>query len=269
MKYQSKFTRSPVLVAPVLLAAVIAVPAAAQDDTQAGPYFGLSGGIALPQDSNNTGTTTTAVPETDDFGSIPEGTPIGWETDFDTGYTISGQAGYAFENGIRVEAEAAYSKYDVDDHQELSVGGAIIDGVDSAVLTRGPASADNPTVGDVLSDGQGDVSTFGLFGNVYYDINTGGAIKPFVGAGLGYQWVDIDYQPSGVAVGEDSDSTFAYQLMAGASYAVTDGVEVFGQYTYRDTTEDVDIPLTILPADLDVGAKQSLVTAGVRVRFGG
>lgn len=268
MKYQSKFTPAPVLLAPVLLAAVIAVPAAAQD-TQSGPYVGVSGGIALPGDSNNTGTTTAGVPETDDFGSIPDGTPIGWETDFDTGYTISGQAGYAFENGFRLEVEAAYSDYSVDDHQELSVGGAIIDGVDSAVLTRGPASAANPTVGDVLADGQGDVSTFGLFGNVYYDINTGSALKPFVGAGLGYQWVDVDYQPSGVAVGDDSDSVFAYQLMAGASYAVTDSVEVFGQYTYRDTTEDVDIPLTLLPATLDVEAQQSLITAGVRVRFGG
>lgn len=264
MKYQSK-----ILIAPAILTALIAVPASAQDNNTSGPYIGVSGGIALPKDSNNEGVTTTAVPETDDFGSIPEGTPIGWETDFDTGYTISGQAGYAFENGFRLEVEAAYSDYSVDDHQELSVGGAIIDGVDSAVLTRGPANAANPTVGDVLSDGQGDVSTFGLFGNVYYDINTGTGIKPFIGGGLGYQWVDVDYQPSGVPVGDDSDGVFAYQLMAGASYAVTDNVEVFGQYTFRDTTEDVDIPLTILPANLDVGAQQSLVTAGVRVRFGG
>ncbi|MEP1423019.1 MAG: outer membrane beta-barrel protein [Erythrobacter sp.] len=251
------------------MAALIAVPAAAQDGTKSGPYVGVSGGIALPQDSNNTGTINTAIPETDDFGSIPADTPIGWETDFDTGFTLSGQAGYAFENGFRVEAEAAYSKYDVDDHQDLSVGGAIIDGVDSAVLTRGPASVDNPTVDDILSDGQGEVSTFGLFGNVFYDIETGSSLKPFVGAGFGYQWVDVEYQPSGVAFGEDSDSVFAYQFMAGASYDLSQGVEVFGQYTYRDTTEDVDIPLTILPATLDVSAKQSLVTAGVRVRFGG
>lgn len=264
MKYQSKF-----ILAPAVLAAMIAVPASAQDTTKSGPYIGVSGGIALPQDSENTGTITTAIPETDDFGSIPADTPIGWETDFNTGYTISGQAGYAFENGFRLEVEAAYSDYSVDDHEDLSVGGAIIDGVDSAVLTRGPASAANPTVGDILSDGQGDVSTFGLFGNVYYDINTGTGIKPYIGGGLGYQWVDVDYQPSGVPVGEDSDGVFAYQLMAGASYAVTDNVEVFGQYTFRDTTEDVDIPLTLLPATLDVEAQQSLVTAGVRVRFGG
>ena len=264
MKHKSKFT-----LVPILLSALVAVPAAAQDDTKAGPYIGLSGGVALPGDSNNSGTFDSGVPETDDFGSIPADTDLALETDFDTGYTISGQAGYAFENGFRLELEAAYTDYDVDSHEELLVGGANLDGVDSAVLTRGPASGANPLVGDVLADGQGDVSNFSLFGNVYYDINTGSAFKPYIGAGLGYQWVDVDYQPSGVAIGDDDDAVFAYQVMAGASYAVTDTVELFGQYTYRDTTEDAEIPLTLLPATLGVESQQSLLTAGVRVRFGG
>jgi len=268
MKYHQKLTFAPVL-APVILAAFVAVPATAQDDTKAGPYIGLSGGVALPGDSSNSGTFDTGVPETDDFGSIPADTTVGWETDFDTGYTISGQAGYAFDNGFRLELEAAYSEYDVDSHEELLVGGANIDGVDSAVLTRGPASGANPTVGDVLADGQGDVSNFGLFGNVYYDIETGTGFKPYIGGGIGYQWVDVDYAPSGVEVGDDDDGVFAYQLMAGASYAVTPTVELFGQYTYRETTEDADIPLTLLPATLGVESQQSLLTAGVRVRFGG
>ncbi|WP_298337168.1 outer membrane beta-barrel protein [uncultured Erythrobacter sp.] len=254
---------------PVVMAAIVAVPAAAQDGAQEGPYIGLSGGVSLPSDSSNSGTFDAGVPETDDFGSIPEGTDLALETDFDTGYTISGQAGYAFNNGFRVEVEAAYSEYDVDSHEGLLVGGANIDGVDSAVLTRGPADAGNPTVGDVLADGQGDVSNFGVYGNVFYDIQTGSGFKPYVGAGVGYQWVDVDYAPSGVEVGDDDDGVFAYQLMAGASYAVTDTVELFGQYTFRDTTEDADIPLTLLPATLGVESQQSLLTAGVRVRFGG
>jgi len=260
MKLYPKYT-----FVPTILAAAFAVPAAAQE----GPYVGVSGGISLPGDSSNSGTFDTGVPETDDFGSIPADADLAFETDFDTGYTISGQAGYAFENGFRLEVEAAYSEYNVDGHEELLVGGANIDGVDSAVLTRGPASGANPTVGDVLADGQGDVTNFGLFGNVFYDIQTGGAFKPYVGGGIGYQWVDVDFRPSDVAIGDDDDGAFAYQLMAGASYTVTDSVELFGQYTFRDTTEDADIPLTLLPATLGVESQQSLVTAGVRVRFGG
>ncbi|EAQ29412.1 hypothetical protein NAP1_01530 [Erythrobacter sp. NAP1] len=252
---------------PLAALAFAAVPAAAQ--SEAGPYVGVSGGVSLPSDSSNEGEFEAEVPATDDFGSIPNGTDLAWDTDFDTGYTISGQVGYAFENGFRLEAEAAYSEYDVSGHSELLVGGANIDGVDSAVLTRGDASGANPTVGEVLADGQGDVSNFGLFANVYYDIQTGSGFKPYVGAGLGYQWVDVDYRPSGVAVGEDDDSGFAYQLMAGAGYEVSPGVELFGQYTFRDMTEDAEIPLTLLPATLEVESQQSLLTAGVRVKFGG
>lgn len=259
MKYNPKLS-----IAPIAVLALFAFPSAALAD---GPYVGISGGIALPDDSSNSGEFDVAVPETDDFGSIPEGTELGWETDFDTGYTIAGQVGYAFDNGFRVELEGTYTDANVDSHSALLVGGANIDGVDSAVLTRGDADDANPTVGTVLADGQGSVSTFGLFGNVFYDIQTGSAFSPYVGAGVGYQWVDVDYRPSGVEVGNDDDAVFTYQLMAGASFEVTESVELFGQYTFRDATEDADIPLTLLPATLGVENQQSLVTAGVRVGF--
>lgn len=250
--------------APVALAAFAAAPAAAE-----GPYIGISGGVALPSDSDNAGEFNAAVPETDDFGSIPNGTALEWNTDFDTGYALSAQAGYAFENGFRLEAEVSYTDYDVTSHQGVLVGGANIDGVDSAVLTRGPASAANPTVGEVVADGQGSVSNVGLFGNVFYDIPTGSGFKPYVGAGLGFQIVDVDYRPSGVEVGNDDDTVFSYQLMAGASFEISEGAELFGQYTYREATEEADVPLTLVPANLGVESGQSLVTAGVRFRFGG
>lgn len=86
---------------------------------------------------------------------------------------------------------------------------------------------------------------------------------------MGYQWTDVEYAPSGVGVTDESDSGIAYQLMAGASFELTESVELFGQYIYRDTAEDSEIPLTLLPATLDVESTQSLVTAGVRVKFGG
>ncbi len=248
------------------MAALTAFPSVAMAD---GPYVGVSGGIVLPEDSTSTGETTAEVPATPDFGSIPTGSEIALDTEFDNGFALGGQVGYAFENGFRVELEGTYNEYGVDAHSNLTVGGAVLDGADSAVLTRGAADAANPTVGDVLADGTGDVTHFGLFGNVFYDLQTGSGFKPYVGAGLGYQWTDVEYAPSGVAVADESDSGIAYQLMAGASFEVTETVELFGQYTYRDTTEDAEIPLTVLPATLDVESAQSLVTAGVRVKFGG
>ncbi|MEL6878120.1 MAG: P44/Msp2 family outer membrane protein, partial [Pseudomonadota bacterium] len=170
-----------------------------------GPYVGVSGGISLPSDSQNSGEFDADVAATADFDAIPAETPLGWQTDFDNGFAIGGQVGYAFENGFRLELEGAYSEYDVSGHSGLTVGGADIDGVDVAVLTRGVPDAANPTVGEVIADGQGKVTNFGVFGNVFYDINTGGAFKPFIGGGLGYQWVDAEFTPSGVDVANDDD----------------------------------------------------------------
>ena len=70
-------------------------------------------------------------------------------------------------------------------------------------------------------------------------------------------------------VADDSDGGFAYQLMAGASVALSDNAEVFGQYTWRDRTDTADVPLNLLPATLGVETGQSIVSAGVRVKFGG
>ncbi|MEM7690278.1 MAG: P44/Msp2 family outer membrane protein [Pseudomonadota bacterium] len=250
---------------PALAAGLVALPSAAFAGE---PYVGVSGGVALPNDSDNEGQFDSAVPATEDFDAIAAETDLAWTSELDTGFALNGQVGYAFDNGFRVELEGAYSKYDVDTHSGLTVGGANIDGVDVAVLTRGAADDANPTVGAILADGQGDVSNFGLFANVFYDIETGSGFKPYVGAGAGYQWVDVEYQPSGVDVADEDDSALAYQLMAGVSFNVTERVELFGQYTYRDTFEDADVALNLLPATLGVENGQSLVTAGVRVKLG-
>lgn len=251
---------------PAAAIAIASVPSAALAD---GPYIGVSGGVALPEDSTNSGTFDATVPATDDFGAIPADTDLSWNTEFDTGFAISGQAGYAFDNGFRLEAEVAYSEYDVASHSGLTVGGANIDGVDVAVLTRGDADPANPTVGAVIADGQGRVSNLGVFGNVYYDIDTGSAFEPYIGGGIGYQWVDVEYVPSGVLVGSDEDGAFAYQLMAGANFEISDNVELFGQYTWRDTTEEAEVPLSLVPATLGVESSQSIISAGVRIGFGG
>ena len=133
------------------------------------------------------------------------------------------------------------------------------------------AAADpaNQTVGAVIADGQGSVKNYGLFGNAFYDINTGSGFKPYVGAGLGYQWIDVEYAPSAVDIANDDDGAFSYQLMAGGSIAVSENFDVFAQYTYRDTFEDADIPLNIVPATLGVESQQSILSAGVRVKLGG
>lgn len=248
------------------VAGLATVPAAAS--AKEGPYIAVSGGLTLPNESANSGAFDRTVPATPDFAAIQADTSLAWQTEFDPGYALNGQVGYAFDNGVRIEIDAAFSRYDIDTHRGMTVGGTNIDAANVAVLTRGAALASNPTVGTVIANGQGRMSNFGVFGNVFYDIDTGSAFKPFVGAGIGYQWADIRFTPSGVDVANDSDGGFAYQLMAGASLALSDRAEVFGQYTWRDRIDTAEVPLNLLPATLGVETGQSIISAGVRVKLG-
>lgn len=232
-------------------------------------YVGVSGGVALPGASKNNGAITKDVPATAAFPAITTGTPVEWRTEFDTGFNLGGQLGYRLDNGFRVEAELAYSQYNVKTHKGVTVGGTNIDAVDSAILTRGAASTTNPTVGAVVGNGKfGRVKNLGGFANAYYDFNNAGSFQPYLGGGVGFQQVDINYSPSNVVIGVGKKTVFAYQLMAGATYKISPGLELFGQYNSR-AADRARIPLTLLPADLGVQSKQSLLSVGVRIPFGG
>ena len=122
-------------------------------------------------------------------------------------------------------------------------------------------------MGEVIADGQGQVSNFGIFANVAYDLDTGSGFKPYVGAGIGYQWTDVEFVPSGVPVTDDSDSAFAYQAFAGVSFEVLERAEVFGQATYRASFSDADTDRSLLPATLAVETEQTTLTVGLRFRL--
>ncbi len=231
-------------------------------------YIGASAGINLQENSKNRGATTATVPATVAFPAIPAATSVEWETEFNNGLDLNLVAGYRLDNGFRVELQGYYNRAGVDLHKNLAVGGTVIDAVDSAVLTRGAASATNPTVGAVLSTDAGRIKNYGVFANALYDIKAGENFMPYLGVGIGYQRSNVKFNPSGVPVVNDSDGTLAYQAMAGATYKVSPSLELFGQYTYR-IADRAEVNVTLLPANLGVKSKQSLFNLGFRVPFGG
>lgn len=251
-----------------MLAATSTLALAATPAMAGEPYVGVSVGATLQQKSNDRGTFTSAVPATAAFPAIASGTPLTLETRFKTGFNIAGQAGYRFDNGFRVEAEVAYSENDVKRHNNLTVGGTNIDALDVAVLTRGVPAAANPRVGAVIGNGgKGRARNFSVFANAYYDFNREGSLQPYIGAGLGVQQAKIRYQPSDVPVANGKKSVFAYQLIAGLTYKISPGMEVFGQYNYR-SSDRVNIPLSIVPATFDVQNKASVLSLGLRIPLG-
>jgi opacity protein-like surface antigen len=247
----------------VVASAVLAFPGMAAAQT----YGGLSAGVGLPETSKNKGEFTQTVPATATFPEIPTGTALAWDTKFDTGYNLSAQIGHRFDGGFRVEGEFIYNRAGIKTHRGVSVGGTDIDALDASVLTRG-AAAVGSTVGQVVDSGIGSQKSYGAFANAYYDFNAGGSFQPYVGGGIGIQRTKFDYRPSDVDVGQGSDTNFAWQLAAGATYKVSPSFELFGQYNYRDAGK-TRLALDLLPADLDAKSRQSILSVGFRIPFGG
>jgi opacity protein-like surface antigen len=257
-----------------LLAATIAATGMTSVAHAGETYVGASGGINFQNDSQNKGKTNANVPATTTagtFAAIPSGTSVELRTKFKKGYDLNLMVGHRFDNGVRVELQGFYNEANVDRHSNLAVGGTVIDGVDSAVLTRGVASATNPTVGAVLSTDKGKIKNYGVFANAFYDIKASENFMPYVGVGIGLEREKVKFIPSGLAVADQSKTVFAYQAMAGATYKLSPSLELFGQYTYRIANRaNVNIGVPVgANADFGVKSKQSIFNVGFRIPLGG
>ncbi|MHA7776471.1 outer membrane protein [Roseibium sp. M-1] len=87
-----------------------------------------------------------------------------------------------------------------------------------------------------------DIDVWTVMWNAYVDLGTWNRITPYVGAGIGASYVRTDgtysINPGGTGQtdydGEHSEWNFAWALMAGASYAVTDNWAIDAGYRYKD-----------------------------------
>lgn len=232
-------------------------------------YTGASVGFLNQSDSDNSGAT-----EAFTTGNIGDGTTIdvaagtryGWTTEFDSGYAFSLEGGFKYNSNWRSGIEIVTTQADVDTHTGVTLGGGDIGSLDAAALT-GSATPLGASIADVVADGQGDITTVGIFANGYYTFDRGQAFKPYVGVGIGYIEVDVTYAPSGVGIIDDSEGEFAYQVKLGASYELSDAWEVYGEYAYRDS-DAVGFANTLFPGTLEVETQQNVFSLGARFTFG-
>ncbi len=235
-------------------------------------YFGGSFGFQMQDDSDNSGaftsdfTTGNGDPDVPNGTVLPAGTTVGWMTEFDDGMAFSLEAGQRYDSGLRSGIELSYGSADVATHMGVTAGGGLIDGVDAAVLT-GSAAQLGVTVGEVVADGRGDITTLSLFANAYYDFNRDGKFAPYIGAGVGFSDVDITFNPSGVGIVDDGETVLAYQAKLGATLQFNDAWEGYAEYAYR-MSDDVEVAVDLFPASLEVENQQGLFNIGVRYRFG-
>ncbi len=128
-------------------------------------------------------------------------------------------------SGLYLRGDAGWSwlSTDEDDDSVLVLGGGI--GYQFYDNLRTDLRADWAGLGD------DDSSFTTVLGNVYFDIPLETIITPYLGAGLGYGWVESS--------GNDDDGA-AFALMAGVEVNLTENLSADVGYRYRQIlSEDV------------------------------
>jgi opacity protein-like surface antigen len=133
----------------------------------------------------------------------------------DTGFLIGGSFGVHLDGwlrGLRAEVEASYRRNDFDGFYTTFTG------IGTGSIT-------------------GHISNFAILANVWYDIDVGSKVVPYVGGGVGWDrahfhsgFASSGGNPNGSFTAEDAG--FAYQLGVGFNYEVMRGVDVGLGYRY-------------------------------------
>ncbi len=145
-------------------------------------------------------------------------TSLNFSSDSGQGFIVGGAIGTELTNwvkGLRIELEASYRRNDVS-------GDFFLTG-DSGSSTSG-----------ILD---GNVSTFAIMANAWYDIDVGSKIRPYVGGGVGWarsrlELAFIDNTSSATATAQEN-AGFTWQLGLGFNYEVAPDVDVGLGYRYQ------------------------------------
>lgn len=146
------------------------------------------------------------------------------ELSYDAGGTFNVAVG-ARMNQMRAEAEFGYKEADFDE----------VDG---------------------FSAGEGDLSVMSYMLNGYYDLMPMSGVTPFIGAGIGLLDGELSFPG-----GEDSDTTFGYQLMAGATFKMSPAVNLDLSYRFQSAPGDFE------DDGVSISYNSSSILAGFRFSF--
>ncbi len=217
-------------IAPVVgFAALAAVTApAAAQDT--GYYLFVHGGASWLSDQN--------------FSTLAGE----FDFEYDTGYAAGGGVGFDFGPlyqgvSLRSDLEITLREYDV---KTYTVNG----------------TTDN--------SGQGQAGSIGVMANFYGYIPTESPLAPYFGIGVGFAEVAFEEYSDTTRelILDDNDSVFAYQLIAGADYALTRELLISLDYRFF-ATEDPELRTfdSINVEDVEVDNRTHSVLIGLRYLF--
>ncbi|NNE82335.1 MAG: OmpA family protein [Alphaproteobacteria bacterium] len=114
------------------------------------------------------------------------------------------------------------------------------------------------------ASGSGGVDALSFMGNVFYDIGVAKDIDLYVGGGLGL--ADVDYSsvsPVSTTTVNENDLGWAWQLGAGAAYALNDRLKLTLDYRFLNI-EDLDFQTSPSVAEVDAKYRDHAIFIGLR-----
>ena len=206
------------LCATLLLAPLGLLTAQTHDDT-GGFYLGASYGVALPAERDVTYDTT--MRGTSQMSTYAIQTDFGFlGGQIDVGYAIS---------GFRVGISAGYRTVSMSSFYFKEFVGETSD---EALKSLNDLLKEAFDAGDIT----GSIRSLEFAANVYYDIDTGTAIVPYVGGGGGMSNVAVEFLGQIESPFDDSLWTFAFQGAAGVGYAASEQITVSLGYRLTGVT---------------------------------
>lgn len=180
-----------------LMVAAVAAASPAQAQDQ-GIYGSVFGGASFARDS-------------DIDVSVPGPQFISGEMEFDTGWLAGVAGGYGWANGLAVEGEYSFTRNGLDQEHLKNIGTLGVDG---------------------------EIDTQAVMINGYYRFDTGTGFTPYIGAGAGVGFMKVSALADGSTTRfRANDTQFAYQAIAGLSYAFTPNVRLGVEYRFFGVTE--------------------------------
>jgi opacity protein-like surface antigen len=204
----------------VLLGLVIASTASAE--LELSPYLSLNGGLAYVNDVSIEGV----------------------EVSLDGGYVAEGAIGLKIDRGIHkhpIRTEIAFS-YQKNDLNKLIDNSGYIG------------------VAGITYDAEGDATAIGLMFNVYGDFPLDNGLIPYLLAGVGGSYLEVDGALDSLNLSKDL--VVAGQVGGGLGYALTESLILDLRYQYLRTA---DFKIEDAPADFHVATHK--VTVGLRFEF--
>jgi len=200
------------------------------------------------------------------------------DLDFDNGFVVGAAMGWEFDGGFNLEAEIAYRKNDADlmltktsnYHRHSTTVGFFnqllwLPSYSSYMMTLHYGCLNAPGTsfdipGTKTTSASGEITAFSVMANAWYEFQTNGNVRPYVGGGFGYGKVELDMD--GMTF---DDTGIAYQAAIGLLYDFNGNSQLRLELRHFEVS---DIDLSDHGFDLsDVEYKSDEVLIGIRFGF--